>query len=143
MNALPIVAATSNPHYQRLGGATAVAHLVDAFYRAMDTRADAHAIRAMHAPDLAATKAVLVAYLGEWLGGPKQYSAQRGPPRLRRAHQAFAIDAAARDAWMACMRQALDEIGADAALRDELLAAFAKVAEHLKNTDTDSTHRSQ
>ena len=142
MNAQPLMAAKTNPHYERLGGAAAVLRLVDAFYAAMDGRDDARTIRAMHAHDLAATKAVLVAYLGEWLGGPKQYSAQRGPPRLRRVHQPYAIDAGARDAWMACMRQALDDIGADAALRDELLAAFGKVAEHLKNTDTDSTHRS-
>ena len=81
-------------------------------------------------------------YLAEWLGGPKRYSTERGQPRLRRVHMPFAIDTDARDAWLACMHQALDEIGADAALRDELLAAFAKVADHLKNTDTDSTHRS-
>ena len=80
--------------------------------------------------------------LSEWLGGPSTYTTERGAPMLRRRHHAFDIDAAARDAWMACMRQALDDIGADAALRDELLAAFGKVAEHLKNTDTDSTHRS-
>jgi len=142
MSALPIVAANPNPHFQRLGGEAAVARLVDAFYRAMDTRADARAIRAMHDADLADTKAVLRIYLAEWLGGPKRYTAERGQPRLRRVHMPFAIDANARDAWLACMRQALDEIGAEAALRDELLAAFAKVADHLKNTDTDSTHRS-
>ncbi len=142
MSALPVVAANPNPHFQRLGGEAAVARLVDAFYRAMDQRDDARAIRAMHDADLAQTKAVLRIYLAEWLGGPKRYSAERGQPRLRRVHGPFAIDAGARDAWLACMRQALDEIGTEAALRDELLAAFAKVADHLKNTDTDSTHRS-
>lgn len=142
MSALPIVAANPNPHLQRLGGEAAVARLVDAFYRAMDQRDDARAIRAMHGADLAETKAVLRLYLAEWLGGPKRYSAERGQPRLRRVHGPFAIDASARDAWLACMRQALEEIGAEASLRDELLAAFGKVADHLKNTDTDSTHRS-
>jgi hemoglobin len=142
MSALPIVAANPNPHFQRLGGEAAVVKLVDAFYRAMDLREDARAIRAMHDADLAQTKAVLRIYLAEWLGGPKRYTAERGQPRLRRVHMPFAIGASARDAWLACMRQALDEIGTEAALRDELLAAFAKVADHLKNTDTDSTHRS-
>lgn len=142
MSALPIVAANPNPHFQRLGGEAAVAKLVDAFYRAMDQREEARAIRAMHDADLADTKAVLRLYLAEWLGGPKRYSTERGQPRLRRVHGPFAIDANARDAWLACMRQALDEIGAEAALRDELLAAFAKVADHLQNTDTESTHRS-
>jgi len=122
-----------NPHYAQLGGHEAVVQLVSAFYRAMDTRADAAAIRAMHEPDLRATQAVLVDYLSEWLGGPKRYTPARGAPMLRRRHQPFAIDAAARDAWMACMRQALAEICADAALRAELDAAFYKVADFIRN----------
>jgi hemoglobin len=142
MSALPIVSLASNPHYQRLGGEAAIARLVDAFYAAMDRREDACAIRAMHAPDLAHTKAVLCLYLGEWLGGPKDYSPARGQPRLRRVHAPFAIDAAARNAWMACMRDALEQTCADEALRSELLAAFGKLADHLKNAETESTHRS-
>lgn len=131
--ALPVVDTRSNPHYLRFGGPEAIARLVDAFYRAMDTRDDARTIRAMHEPDLRETKAVLVRYLGEWMGGPREYSTTRGAPMLRRRHMPFAIDDAARDAWMACMRQALDETCSDAALREELLAAFAKVADHLRN----------
>jgi len=142
MSTLPVVNAAINPHFARLGGAAAVARLAEAFYSAMDTRADARAIRAMHAPDLAPMKAVLVAYLVEWLGGPKRYTAERGAPRLGRVHRPFAIDAAARDAWLACMQQALDQTCSDAALRDELMAAFAKVANHLAHHHTDSTHRS-
>jgi hemoglobin len=143
MSSLPIVAAGANPHFARLGGEAAVARLVEAFYAAMDTREDARTIRAMHAHDLASTKAVLRLYLAEWLGGPKRYSAERGAPRLGRVHAPFAIDAGARDAWLACMHDALRDTCADAALRDELMAAFAKVAHHLTHPHTtDSTHRS-
>jgi len=123
-------------HFERLGGAAAVARLVDAFYRQMDTRADARGIRAMHEPDLASTKSVLVFYLCEWLGGPKDYSAQRGHPRLRMRHAPFAIGIAERDAWLACMRAALDETGAQAELRDELMQAFFKTADWMRNTQT-------
>lgn len=140
MTALPIVHAASNPHYQRLGGEAAIARLVDALYAAMDRREDARAIRSMHARDLTHTKAVLRLYLGEWLGGPKHYSSERGQPRLRRVHAPFRIDAAARQAWMACMHDALQQTCADEALCGELLAAFGKVADHLINTE--STHRS-
>ena len=129
--------APANPHYQRLGGQAAVQRLVDAFYRAMDTRADAQVIRAMHEADLAHTRGVLVLYLGEWLGGPRAYSAARGAPMLRRRHHAFDIDASARDAWMACMRQALAETCSDAALRAELEAAFYKIADFIRNTVPD------
>lgn len=132
---------SSNRHYERLGGLPAVTALVDAFYRAMDSRPDATVIRAMHEPDLRATKAVLVKYLCEWMGGPKAYSPERGAPMLRRRHQPFDIDTAARDAWMACMRQALDEVCADAGLRSELDAAFYKVADFIRNTEHGGTAR--
>lgn len=134
--ALPVItAANPNRHYERLGGHDAVVRLVDAFYRAMDTRPDAATVRAMHEPDLSHTRAVLVRYLSEWMGGPRAYSAERGSPMLRRRHQPFDIDAAARDAWMACMRQALAECGVEDGLRAELDAAFTKIADFIRNTE--------
>ncbi|MEY4763358.1 MAG: hypothetical protein RI907_31 [Pseudomonadota bacterium] len=131
----PVTAAPANPHYARLGGHEAVVRLVDAFYRAMDTLPEAQAVRAMHEPDLSHTKAVLVDYLSEWMGGPKRYTPARGAPMLRRRHQPFAIDAAARDAWMACMRVALADACADVALRAELDVAFYKVADFIRNQE--------
>lgn len=134
MNATIHPSATpSTPHIERLGGTPAVDKLVEAFYRHMDTRRDAAGIRAMHHPDLGPTKALLKLYLTEWLGGARDYSAQRGHPRLRMRHGAFSIGAAERDAWLACMRAALDEIGASAALRDELMQAFFKTADWMRN----------
>lgn len=132
---LPATPSPANPHFTRLGGLAGVVRLVDAFYQAMDTLPEAATIRAMHEPDLRATKGVLVNYLSEWMGGPKRYTPERGAPMLRRRHQPFAIDAAARDAWMACMRQALSEVCTDAALQMELEAAFYKVADFMRNTD--------
>jgi hemoglobin len=133
---MPVAPATPpNPHFARLGGEPAVRLLVDAFYRAMDTRPNAQTIRAMHEPDLRQTKTMLVSYLTEWMGGPKAYSASRGSPMLRRRHQPFDIDASARDAWMACMRQALAETCADEGLRAELDAAFYKIADFIRNTE--------
>ncbi|HEY9108635.1 MAG TPA: group II truncated hemoglobin [Roseateles sp.] len=122
-------------HYERLGGHDVVERIVDAFYRAMDELPQARAIRAMHEVDLGPTRRLLTRYLSEWMGGPKLYTPDRGPPMLRRRHQPFDIDAAARDAWMACMRQALTEHCPDAALRAELDAAFYKVADFIRNTD--------
>ena len=132
----PTTALSANPHYARLGGPDAIQRLVDAFYRAMDTREDARVIRAMHEADLGPTRALLVRYLGEWMGGPKEYSRERGAPKLRHRHLPFAIDDAARDAWMACMRQALAETCPDAGLCAELEAAFSKVANVLRNTES-------
>lgn len=131
-NALTIL--PRSPHFEMLGGQAAVVQLVDAFYRHMDARPDARGIRAMHEPDLASTKAVLVLYLCEWLGGPKEYSARRGHPRLRSRHSGFAIGAPERDAWLACMDAALGEVGAAPELRSELMAAFFKTADWMRNS---------
>lgn len=133
---IPVVGAQANPHYERFGGSRAVVQLVDAFYAAMDGRADARVIRAMHPADLTDVKAVLVKYLSEWMGGPRHYSTERGSPMLRRRHHPFNIDSAARDAWMACMRQALEQTCPDAALRGELEAAFRKIADTVRNTES-------
>lgn len=142
MSQLPVISAKpANPHYPRLGGHDAIVRLVEAFYRAMDTRADARVIRAMHEPDLTRTKAVLVNYLSEWTGGPRLYSPERGSPMLRRKHHPFDIDASARDAWMACMRDALAETVADDALRAELDAAFYKIADFIRNTEHGGAER--
>lgn len=138
MDKLPPLIA--NPHFLRIGGASAVTRLVDAFYRAMDTEPAAATIRAMHAADLTATKQRLALYLGEWMGGPKQYSALHGAPMLRRRHQPFDIDADASSAWLLCMRRALDEACTDAALRQELDTAFSKLAEFLRNTESQHPH---
>jgi hemoglobin len=125
-------------HYARLGGHAAIERLVDAFYGAMDTEPQAATIRAMHDADLDHTKAVLVTYFSEWLGGPRLFSPEHGAPMLRRRHHRFDIDAAARDAWMHCMRLALDKTCADAALRAELDAALYKVADFMRNTGSAS-----
>lgn len=132
--AKPLLTLLSAPHFEMLGGEPGVVRLVDAFYRHMDTRPDTRGIRAMHAPDLASTKAVLVLYLCEWLGGPKNYSAQRGHPRLRMRHGGFAIGEAERDAWLACMRAALVDVGATPELQSALMTSFFKTADWLRNT---------
>lgn len=66
------------------------------------------------------------------MGGPPLYSQERGHPRLRMRHLGFKIGEAERDAWLACMRGALEEVIADAPLR-ELLEAFFKLADWMRN----------
>ncbi|ACK52535.1 globin [Methylocella silvestris BL2] len=125
--------------FDLIGGAAAVDHLVESFYRNMDERPEAQAIRAIHAEDLGSTKAILKLYLGEWLGGPALYSQKRGHPRLRMRHVRFSIGPRERDAWLACMNAALDEVVAEVKLRDRLKSAFLKLADWLRN-DPENAH---
>lgn len=123
----------ANSHYLLLGGEQGVLQLVEHFYRIMDADPYAATIRAMHPADLSETKAVLRDYLSGWLGGPNLYEAQRGHPRLRQRHMRFAIGEAERDQWMYCMTNAMNELGVEETLRSQLLVAFFKVADHLRN----------
>lgn len=120
--------------FERIGGAVVVDRLVESFYHRMDTLPEARTIRDMHGPDLGPIKQVLKRYLSEWLGGPKLYSPEKGHPRLRQRHLGFAIGDRERDAWLLCMRGALEETVADDAARGEVDAALAKLADWMRNT---------
>jgi hemoglobin len=122
-----------NPHFNRIGGEEVVRALVETFYREMESRPEARAIRAMHEDDLGRTKVVLTMHLVEWLGGPRRYSAERGHPRLRARHARFPIGPLERDAWLTCMDAALEQVVADAGLRAELRAAFRRTANAIVN----------
>jgi hemoglobin len=125
--------APPNPHFELIGGAAGIERLVEHFYGYMDTLPEAASIRAMHPADLAPVKAVLVRFLIEWTGGPQGYSQVHGRPRLRRMHLPFSIGAAERDAWMACMTRALTDTTTDAELREQLIKAFFRTADFLRN----------
>ncbi len=124
---------SENPHFTRIGGQAVIVRLVDAFYDRMNTLPGAAGIRAMHGADLKDIKALFVVYLTEWLGGPKEYSARHGHPRLRSRHARFRIGRAERDAWMACMLGALDEVVPDGQLREQLGKAFLRTADAIVN----------
>jgi hemoglobin len=51
------------------------------------------------------------------------------------SHLPFSIGAAERDQRLLCMNQALGEVVKDVTLREELSAAFAKVADHMRNRE--------
>jgi hemoglobin len=123
----------------RLGGAENIARLVDEFYDNMEQRAEFAALRSLHALDLAATRDVLKLYLTEWTGGPANYSAAKGHPRLRRRHMHIRIGEAERGDWMRCMTAALAATVADPQARAEITMNFAKLADWMRN-QADNPH---
>jgi len=122
-------------HFELIGGQAVVDGIIDSFYRRMDTLPEAEKIRALHPPDLSDTKVVLKKYLAEWLGGPRIYSQERGHPRLRMRHLPFPIGAAERDAWMLCMRGAMEDMVPSVELRETLLQQLFKTADWMRNSD--------
>ena len=124
---------TGDASYQAAGGIDGLRRLVDDFYRLMDERPEAAALRALHPADLSAARDKLACFLSGWLGGPDRFRPLYGEPFMRRRHMAFPIDSAARDAWMAAFRKALDEVVDEPGLHAWLLARFQAMADHLRN----------
>ncbi len=123
----------SNPHFQKLGGEEGVRSLVDRFYARIDENPAYGDIRKLHPADLTDSANKLFWFLTEWTGGAKHFSAKIGPPALRRRHMSFPIGIRERDQWMACMQQAMKDVGLEAALQEELIQALAKTADFLRN----------
>jgi hemoglobin len=120
-------------HYERIGGAEKVRELTHRFYQLMDELPEAYGIRKLHPAGLQSSEDKLFKFLSGWMGGPQLFIQEHGEPMLRRRHLPFPIAAAERDQWMMCMKQALQEVVADEQLRNELIASFTKVADHMRN----------
>ncbi len=120
-------------HYQRIGGAERVRALVVRFYQIMDELPETYGIRKMHSPHLQSAEDKLFKFLSGWMGGPQLFVEEYGHPMLRARHLPFAIGDSERDQWLLCMNRALDEVVEDVQLRNDLSAAFAKVADHMRN----------
>ncbi len=119
--------------YQRIGGDTSIRKLVDRFYELMDELPEAYAARKIHPADLTESGNKLFDFLSGWLGGPQRYVEKHGHPMLRRRHFPYAIGPEERDQWLLCMKLALEETVADAALRETLYAQFSQLGEHMRN----------
>ena len=85
--------------------------------------------------DLAGAQQRLCDFLVGRFGGPQRYIAQRGHPRLRMRHMPFAVDAAARDRWVALMNAALTEAALEPASAATLRTFFADTATFLINRE--------
>jgi hemoglobin len=117
--------------YDRVGGDAWFEALVDRFYAGV---ADDPVLRPLYPDDLEPAKRRLTLFLIQFWGGPQTYSDERGHPRLRMRHFPFAVDAAARDAWLTHMTAAVREGGLSSLDEQQVLSYFARAAEHMVNS---------
>ncbi len=93
--------------FRAAGGEAGIVRLVDDFYRIMDEAPFAERIRRMHPRDLEESRDKLARFLCGWLGGPSRYAERYGPIRIPAAHAHLRIGRDDRNAWLACMREAI------------------------------------
>jgi hemoglobin len=121
--------------YHRLGH-DRVLELAGRFYAAMDR--DEPELARLHPLDAEGRVAPenrerFAMFLIGWLGGPQDYMAKHGHPRLRMRHGRVLVNVAMRDAWLRAMKTAMDEMGLQGELREWLDQRFADVADFLRN----------
>jgi hemoglobin len=116
--------------YERAGGRPWFESLVDRFY---DSVAGDPVLRPLYPPDLKPPREHLTSFLIQYWGGPGDYSAQRGHPRLRMRHVNFEIGWAERDAWFRHMEAAVKAGGLSPQDEAEMLQYFNTSATFLIN----------
>ncbi len=122
--------------YDRLGRER-ILELAGRFYDAMDRSEPA--LAQLHPLDgdgrvAKGSRDRFASFLLGWLGGPQEYAAEHGHPRLRMRHGRVSVDVAMRDAWLRSMALALDEMALeDGELRVWRDGRFAEVADFLRN----------
>jgi hemoglobin len=118
--------------YDQVGGEQFFVRLGDAFYERVE--AD-RSLRQLYPDDLTDSRRHLALFLAQYWGGPTTYQQERGHPRLRLRHAPFVITSDVRDAWLAAMAGALEELRGELSdeQRAELWAYFDMAARQLRN----------
>ena len=119
--------------FEALGGEPLVQSLVERFYDLMELDPAYAALRGVHGSDLTQARQKLTWFLCGWLGGPQHYTERFGHPRLRMRHMPYSIGILERDQWLACMDQAMGEVGMAEALRLRLRDSFFQTADWMRN----------
>ena len=122
--------------FARLGGEEPVRRLSESFYDQMEaTEPELARLHELDAEGRVSRRSRdnFGLFLIEWLGGPRNFSATRGHPRLRMRHGRVHVSESMRDAWLRCMARALDQQGVSGDVRGFLDARFAEVANFLRN----------
>jgi hemoglobin len=118
--------------YDQVGGEQTFHRIVSRFYAEV---AKDELLRPIYPEeDLGPAEERLRMFLEQYWGGPRTYSDQRGHPRLRMRHMPFKIGPIERDAWLRCMRIAVDEAELEPAYRDQLWEYLEMAAHSMVNS---------
>ena len=123
---------SSQQFYAEVGGSETFRAIVGRFYQLV---AEDEVLRPLYPEqDLGPAEQRLRMFLEQYWGGPRTYSDQRGHPRLRMRHAPFRITPIERDAWLRCMRVAVDEADLDDEHRTRLWQYLEMAAASMVNS---------
>ena len=122
--------------YEAIGGADKIRSIVEAFY----PKVKKHPLLGPLFPeDIDPVMEKQYQFLSQFFGGPSLFSDQHGHPMMRARHLPFPITPQRAEAWLDCMRRALEEVGLEAELREIVLDRLSGPAHHFVNTTEEET----
>lgn len=121
--------ATTQPSLlDRAGGMPGLERLAHRFYDLMESEPAYSALRAMHTPSLDPMRHSLALFLAAWLGGPRDWFAERPGACIMSMHRALDVDRSTAGQWLHAMSRAMAETGIDPDLGQQMQSAFARMA---------------
>ncbi|CAM4466989.1 hypothetical protein HMSSN036_91040 [Paenibacillus macerans] len=117
--------------YDNLGGGPTLRRLVEAFYPKVQKDP---LLGPLFPEDITPVMEKQYMFLTQFFGGPPLYSDAFGHPMMRARHMPFPVTRERAEAWLACMRAALEEIGIEEPLRGFVLERLSGPAFHFVNT---------
>jgi hemoglobin len=130
------VPSEGDPPFARLGGKAAIVAIVERFYDAMsELEPELARLHPCDADGRVARESrdkFALFFIG-WLGGPQDYVAQHGHPRLRMRHARVPVDDRMAAAWVRCMRAAFEGALVEETVRTYLDGQLTALAAFLRN----------
>ncbi|MGB0933127.1 MAG: globin [Lishizhenia sp.] len=116
--------------YEILGEQT-IKELVNRFYERVlkDEK-----IKHLFTNDIEVIKDKQFRFLCQFLGGPQYYIEKYGHPKMRMRHLPHAISEEGKEAWLGCMKKAIDSLNLGDNLSRALYDCFPKIAQHMVNS---------
>lgn len=118
--------------YEAIGGEETIDQLVEAFYPKVYEDPD---LSPLFHQGIDMIKYKQRLFLTQFTGGPRLYSDQFGPPRMRERHLPFEITPRRARAWLRCMKEAMDDIGLDGDAREFFFQRLTQVAGIMINSE--------
>ncbi|UVI31555.1 globin domain-containing protein [Paenibacillus spongiae] len=118
--------------FEQMGGTPVLNKTVTLFYQNVVTDPK---ISHLFPEDITPVMEKQAQFLTQFLGGPPLYTSVHGHPRMRARHLPFEITRERADAWLSCMRRALEQTVPDASLRDSILERLSSSAYFFVNTE--------
>lgn len=121
----------ANPTPFEVIGEALLYKLIDVFY---DNVSQHPELKPIFPEELSETVRKQKQFMAQYLGGPSLYTEEHGHPMLRARHLPFEITPSRAEAWLSCMRQAMDTVGLAGDIREFYYHRLYLTAQHMINT---------